>query len=200
MHRYVDLYNHQLPQAALRGKTPLEAMKEWFKSNPELFHRGPYDRPGCDIHRRPYDCPGCDIYGPGWSKLGKKTSWRGVAAGPVWGDDYARTLAQARIGLGLLSKRYPDAFTTRSFEIPASGAMLLAERTTEHQALFKEDHEAIFFGSHEELRDKISFYLRNEGARRAIAAAGRARALAQYHWRHVLQPAIRRTEEIARGR
>jgi len=48
LHRYVDLYNHQLPQAALGGKTPLEAMKEWFKSNPELFHRRPYDRPGCD--------------------------------------------------------------------------------------------------------------------------------------------------------
>ena len=25
-----------------------QAMKEWFKSNPELFHRRPYDRPGCD--------------------------------------------------------------------------------------------------------------------------------------------------------
>jgi len=45
----VALYNHQLPQAALGGKTPLQAMKEWFKSNPELFHRRPYDRPGCDM-------------------------------------------------------------------------------------------------------------------------------------------------------
>jgi len=41
----VALYNHHLPQAALGGKTPLQAMKEWFKSNPELFHRRPYDRP-----------------------------------------------------------------------------------------------------------------------------------------------------------
>jgi len=52
LHRYVDLYNHQLPQAALGGKTPLEAMKEWFKSNPELFHRRPYDRPGCDNYKQ----------------------------------------------------------------------------------------------------------------------------------------------------
>ena len=49
LHRYADLCNHQLPQAALGGKTSLQAMKEWFKSNPELFHRRPYDRPGCDI-------------------------------------------------------------------------------------------------------------------------------------------------------
>jgi len=46
---YVVLYNHQLPQPALGSKLPIQAMKEWFKSNPELFHRQPYDRPGCDI-------------------------------------------------------------------------------------------------------------------------------------------------------
>lgn len=48
LQRYVALYNHELPQSALGGKTPLQAMKEWFKSNPESFHRRPYDRPGCD--------------------------------------------------------------------------------------------------------------------------------------------------------
>jgi len=41
LHRYVASYHHQLPQAALGGKTPLQAMKAWFKSNPELFHRKP---------------------------------------------------------------------------------------------------------------------------------------------------------------
>lgn len=48
LHRYVTLYNHELPQSALGGKTPLQAMKEWFKSNPELFRRKPYDRLGGD--------------------------------------------------------------------------------------------------------------------------------------------------------
>lgn len=48
LQRYVALYNHELPQSVLGGKTPLQAMKEWFKSNPESFHRRPYDRPGCD--------------------------------------------------------------------------------------------------------------------------------------------------------
>jgi transposase InsO family protein len=46
--RYVALYNHQLPQSALKSKTPLQTMKTWHLSNPELFHRRPYDRPGCD--------------------------------------------------------------------------------------------------------------------------------------------------------
>ena len=46
--RYVALYNHQLPQSALKSHTPIQAMKLWHQSNPELFHRIPYDRPGCD--------------------------------------------------------------------------------------------------------------------------------------------------------
>ena len=46
--RYVALYNHQLPQSALKSKTPMQAMKDWHQSHPQLFNKRPYDRPGCD--------------------------------------------------------------------------------------------------------------------------------------------------------
>jgi hypothetical protein len=46
--RYVALYNHQLPQSALKSSTPMQAMKEWHHTHPHLFHKRPYDRPGCD--------------------------------------------------------------------------------------------------------------------------------------------------------
>ena len=46
--RYVALYNHQLPQSALRSKTPMQAMKQWFETHPHLFKKRPYDRAGCD--------------------------------------------------------------------------------------------------------------------------------------------------------
>jgi prophage antirepressor-like protein len=38
LHRYVWLYNQQLPQSALSSKTPLQAMKDW----PSFFHRSPH--------------------------------------------------------------------------------------------------------------------------------------------------------------
>ena len=50
--RYVALYNHQLPQSALKSKTPMQAMKEWYQTHPHLFHKRPYDRPGCDSYAR----------------------------------------------------------------------------------------------------------------------------------------------------
>lgn len=46
--RYVALYNHQLPQSALKSKTPIQAMKDWYASHPHLFVKRPYDHPGCD--------------------------------------------------------------------------------------------------------------------------------------------------------
>jgi transposase InsO family protein len=46
--RYVYLYNHQLPQSALKSKTPFQTMKDWHASHPHLFRKRPYDRPGCD--------------------------------------------------------------------------------------------------------------------------------------------------------
>ncbi len=48
LHRYVLLYNQQLPQSALGSKTPLQAMKEWRKLKPEQFKNQPYYLTGCD--------------------------------------------------------------------------------------------------------------------------------------------------------
>ena len=46
--RYMALYNHQLPQSALKSRTPMQAMKNWYAERPELFVKRPYDPPGGD--------------------------------------------------------------------------------------------------------------------------------------------------------
>lgn len=100
--------------------------------------------------------------------------WR---APGVWGVDYAKAMGCASIGLSLLSRLAPDRHTTRTFEIPACGTFLLAERTEEHQELFEEGREAEFFGDLDELQDKIRYYLAHPDERKRIAAAGRERCL-----------------------
>lgn len=114
------------------------------------------------------------IWGPRWIRYAKAHAWaRGVVRNEgIYGPDYARALSGAKIAIGLLSKRIPETTTTRTFEIPACGTMLLAERTADHQALFEEGVEAEFFDSVEECADKARFYLANDTAREMIAAAG----------------------------
>ena len=93
----------------------------------------------------------------------------------VYGDDYARALTGSRVGVGFLRQVCPDQHTTRTFEIPACGSLLLADRTDEHRGFFEEGKEAEFFSSAEELQEKIRFYTGNEAARSRMATAGRER-------------------------
>lgn len=66
----------------------------------------------------------------------------------------------------------------RTFEIPACGGFLLAERTPTHLELFEEGKEAEFFSTVEECADKSRFYTRNEPARSKIARQGYRRCIA----------------------
>jgi spore maturation protein CgeB len=115
----------------------------------------------------------------------------------VYADDYARALSGARIGLGFLRRVCPDQHTTRTFEIPACGSLLLADRTDEHQAFFAEGKEAEFFASDEELVDKVKFYTTNESARLSIAQAGYRRAVdSRYAYVHRLRAALAQIDRI----
>nr|WP_281249549.1 hypothetical protein [Andreprevotia lacus] len=46
--RYVWLCNQHLPQLALQHRTPLQAMKDWARERPDLFHKRAIYRPGLD--------------------------------------------------------------------------------------------------------------------------------------------------------
>lgn len=119
------------------------------------------------------------IWGTAWNK--PKFRYRNVMkfyqGGPVLGDEYPIAISSSKICLGLLDKSIPETTTTRTFEIPACGTFLLAERTNDHLDIFEEHKEAEFFSSMEEMVDKIKYYLIHEKEREVIAKAGRERCL-----------------------
>lgn len=116
----------------------------------------------------------------------------------LYADDYARALTGSRIGLGFLRKVCPDQHTTRTFEIPACGSLLLADRTAEHREFFREGKEAEFFESSEELLDKITFYSSNESARQRIAKAGYTRCIeGKYAYVHRLRTVLNEVGQLA---
>ncbi len=96
-----------------------------------------------------------------------------VQGGEVYADAYAMAVSGARINVGFLRRVCPDQHTTRTFEVPACGSLLLADRTDEHRQLFEEGREADFFSCSAELTDKVKFYLAHEDTRKKVAAAGR---------------------------
>ena len=100
---------------------------------------------------------------------------------PAEGDDYANALCGAKICLCFLSKLNRDTYTRRCFEIPACGGLLLAERTDDLLRFFKEDEEACFFSSKEELVQKAKWLLQHNLEREKIANAGLRRVWTDGH-------------------
>lgn len=96
-------------------------------------------------------------------------------------DDYRRALCGARIAACFFSKWNRDTYTRRAFEIPACGVLLLSERTSDMQEMFREDVEAVYFSSPQEFVDKASYYLKHDIERSRIANAGRERVITAGH-------------------
>jgi spore maturation protein CgeB len=128
-----------------------------------------------------------NIWGGSWHKLKRIDQihrWRRwqplhrcVHPHELWCGDMGKAIQSNRITLGLLYQENRDMQTSRTFEIPACGGFMLAERTEEHRMYFEEDKEAVYFGTFEELRDKLRFYVAHDEAREKIARAGYRRCL-----------------------
>jgi spore maturation protein CgeB len=119
-----------------------------------------------------------NIWGQRWQKAKEwpqlRHVWRGAH---LEGDNYAYAVQCAKVNLGLLSKGNRDLHTTRSMEICCLGGLLCAERTVEHEQLYNDGAEAVFWSDAVECVSAISQLLGNESRRKSIAAAGRARFL-----------------------
>jgi spore maturation protein CgeB len=99
----------------------------------------------------------------------------------VYNAEYTKALCGAEICLVFLSKINRDTYTRRCFEIPASGKLMLAERTDDLMNMFKEDIEACFFSNEKELIEKINWLMSDKSIRLRIAEAGRLRVLNDKH-------------------
>lgn len=116
-----------------------------------------------------------EVHGSGWQQARNLTDRRDIKPIPL--TEYSRAIAASKLGLCFLSKWNHNTSAGRTFEIPAIGTFLLAERTDDHAGYFKEGVEAEFFGGPEELIAKARRYLSDDAAREAVAAAGRRRCL-----------------------
>jgi spore maturation protein CgeB len=119
------------------------------------------------------------VWGDRWNKAKEwdmiKPFWRGP--GVYEADKYSAIIKSAKICLGLLNKSSNNKHTGRSIEIPALGSLFCAERTPEHQALYEEGKEAVFWGDAAECAELCHELLANEARRAEIARCGRDRAL-----------------------
>jgi hypothetical protein len=119
-------------------------------------------------------CP-LRIFGGRWQK---SRFWQLLSAYHVvnqaTGVDYVSAIKSSVACLGFLSHQNRDLITTRSLEVPACSGLLCAELSSEHQLLYENHIEVLFWtdikGCVQALRDLLS----DEQRRRNLRDAGTA--------------------------
>jgi spore maturation protein CgeB len=118
-------------------------------------------------------------WGNGWDGFSPATKNLQIKYRPLVNSKedlkFSKGISATRINLGFLRKINRDLQTDRSVEIPACGGFMLAERSDEHERLFEDGREAVYFDSNDDLLSKVRYYLSHDEERKAIGIAGRAR-------------------------
>lgn len=117
------------------------------------------------------------VWGNGW---GKCAGLAGVVQGAaVYYKELVHVLTSSKIVLNFIRAQNMNAHNMRTIEVPACGAFLLSQRTSEQAfRLFKEDESIGCFGSQEECIEKVNWYLHHENIREKVALLGNKRAQA----------------------
>ncbi|MDQ3698835.1 MAG: glycosyltransferase [Gemmatimonadota bacterium] len=127
------------------------------------------------------------VWGEQWHNARAASLARAIGGHEVTGEEYVRAIAASRVNLAILSERRDgasagDQITSRTFHIPACGAFMLHERTSELLEIFCEGRDVGCFTGADELIDIIDRSLANEAQRRAIAERGRVLVTPKHSW------------------
>jgi spore maturation protein CgeB len=87
----------------------------------------------------------------------------------------------ARVCLGLVRRANRDGHAMRTFEVPAMGGLLLAERTPDHLEIFGGEDEAMYFEGAEDVVEKVRWLLDHPDARDRLACRTHRQILAGRH-------------------
>lgn len=116
------------------------------------------------------------IWGDRWQKA---PHWAQIRpfhrGGALCGREYVAALQGSNVCIGLLSKGNRDLHTQRSLEIPYCGGLFCGERTSEHEFLYRDGLQAVFWNDAEECAHHCQKLLADPEQREAICLAGQKR-------------------------
>jgi len=98
-----------------------------------------------------------DVYGHHWDKFIRHSNL--TSYGVVYDEEFWKVLHRYRVQLNLMRVHNEQSHNMRTFEIPAVGAIQLAQDTPEHRIFFEPGREIFLFRDTDECFDKIKSLL-----------------------------------------
>ncbi len=105
------------------------------------------------------------IWGRNWPRDWQTLSGQHRVHQPVRGREVSRIYARAQVSLNVLNAENLGGPNMRTFEIPASGGVMLARYSPEQCEFFPEGEAALYYRSPEEIDDKIDLLFRDHDLR-----------------------------------
>lgn len=132
---------------------------------------------------------------PGWAEL--LSGRTGFRLHPEIGyyEELPDFYPQSEVNFNCTSVQMKGAVNQRVFDVPAAGAFLLTDRRAQLELLFEPGREVAVYGSPDEVPELLERYLADRPARERLAAAGRARVLAEHTYGHRLRALLAAFEE-----
>ncbi len=121
------------------------------------------------------------IYGEGWERAGIESAL------PVWDpQQLAGLYRSARTCLNVQGGNSPSGLPMRIYEAAVCGGLVLTQNNPEISTLFTPGKECAVFDTPQQALELVEFYCSHEDERRAMAEAGRKRALVEHTWKNRL--------------
>ena len=108
------------------------------------------------------------IWGSNWPRKWSTLSGQHRAHQPVWGSAVSNIMARAAVSLNVLNAENLGGPNMRTFEIPASGGVMLARYSPAQHEFFPEGEAAAYYRSPAELDEKIDGLLRDRELRERL--------------------------------
>jgi spore maturation protein CgeB len=130
------------------------------------------------------------IWGPGWNTVPIKSSLgRAIKGGHVRPAEWIKIYSASKISI-CIHYRDPEGkipcyqAAPRVYEALACGVLLIVDRQLDVLSLFKPDEDLVIFDEVQEIRELVSYYLRNAKEAKKIGRNGRKKVLAHHTYRH----------------
>jgi hypothetical protein len=136
------------------------------------------------------------IFGNGWAGVPQHSPLVSALRPAVFEGQLRSIYASAGVNVAFVARANRDQHTMRTFEIPACEGFMLAERTPIHTSLFRENEQAAFFGSTEELVTTTVRCLADPPWRRQVARAGCLRVTGRERYQDRAARVLEVTREI----
>jgi len=132
-----------------------------------------------------------DFWGYGFDELPRNSPLHKRYHGDAWGLEMYRVLHEAKIALNFhIDVAGPYANNCRLFEAAGVGALLMTDWKINLSEIFEVGKEVIAYRTSAECAELSRYYLEHEDERKAIAAAGQRRIMAEHTYQ-------KRMEELA---